>query len=314
MAEATESYEQLHYEVQLLRDMLASQEVELAETQRALRQAERRLRLFVEHAPAAVAILDRERRFLLATRRWNDDFRLGPQPVAGRLFHDVFPDAQESVHALHQRALAGETLAADDDPFPRPDGPPEWFSWKLMPWYDDEGAIGGICILAQNVTERHQADEALRAQMAEQQRLLDTIRTISTPVIPVHDEILVLPLVGTIDSRRSAQIMEALLTAVQQHSAEVVIIDITGVPLVDTSVANHLIQATQAATLLGAHCVLVGISAEVAQTMVQLGVNLSNLKTCGNLQDGIAYALERQGRAVMELAPHTRRALFAGVG
>src|SRR6185436_2135181 len=95
-----------------------------------------------------------------------------------------------------------------------------------------------------------------------------------------------------------------LLTGVQQHSAEVVIIDITGVPVVDTGVANHIIQATQAATLLGAHCVLVGISPEVAQTMVQLGVNLSTLVTLSNLQAGVTYALSRHGRAITTQSAH----------
>ena len=159
--------------------------------------------------------------------------------------------------------------------------------------------------LQARVSELEYVEQALReseTQMREinmhQQQLLDMIREISSPVIPVHDEVLVLPLVGTIDSARSSRIMETLLTGVQEHAAEVVIIDITGVPIVDTAVANHLIQATRAATLLGAHCVLVGVSAEVAQTLVQLGVNLSTLVTRSNLQAGISYALERQGRSI----------------
>ena len=159
--------------------------------------------------------------------------------------------------------------------------------------------------LQARVSELEYVEQALReseTQMREinthQQQLLDMIREISSPVIPVHDEVLVLPLVGTIDSARSSRIMETLLTGVQEHSAEVVIIDITGVPIVDTAVANHLIQATRAATLLGAHCVLVGVSAEVAQTLVQLGVDLSTLVTRSNLQAGITYALARQGRAI----------------
>ena len=163
-----------------------------------------------------------------------------------------------------------------------------------------------IVELQARVVEIEQSEQALRvsseAQLREintqQQQLLDVIREISTPVMPVHDEVLVLPLVGTIDSARSARIMETLLTGIQENAAEVVIIDITGVPIVDTAVANHLIQATRAATLLGAHCVLVGVSAEVAQTLVQLGVNLSTLVTRSNLQAGITYALERQGRAI----------------
>jgi len=94
--------------------------------------------------------------------------------------------------------------------------------------------------------------------------------------------------------------MEALLTSVQQQNAEIIIIDITAVPLVDTAVANHLIQAIRAANLLGAQCILVGITPEVAQTVVQLGLNLSSLITRSNLQAGIAYALAAQG---LEIRP-----------
>jgi rsbT co-antagonist protein RsbR len=199
----------------------------------------------------------------------------------------------------------------------------DWLSWKTYPWHDNTGEIGGIIFFTEVVTKRVLDQLALRENEAQltdinvqQQQLIDMIREISTPVIPVHDEILVLPLVGTIDSARSGRIMEILLTGVQQYSAEIVIIDITGVPIVDTAVANHLIQATQAATLLGAHCVLVGVSAEVAQTLVQLGVNLSTLVTRSNLQAGITYALARQGRAitvVQEQRPNGKESLSANL-
>ncbi len=134
----------------------------------------------------------------------------------------------------------------------------------------------------------------LREIVSQQQQLIDTIRELSAPLLPVHDRILVLPLIGHIDSTRSAQIMESLLMGVQRYQARFVIVDITGVPVVDTAVANHLIQATRATSLLGAHCMLVGIAPEVAQTLVQLGVDLSGLVTRADLQAGIAYALAAQ--------------------
>jgi simple sugar transport system substrate-binding protein len=153
--------------------------------------------------------------------------------------------------------------------------------------------IGNWAMEALRESEAH-----LREVVAQQQRLLETVRELSTPVMPIHDHILVLPLIGNIDSARSVQIMEALLSSVQEHSAEMIIIDITGVPVVDTAVANHLLLTTQATKLLGAQCILVGISPEVAQTIVQLGVNLQTLHTAGNLQAGIEYALARVGRVI----------------
>jgi rsbT co-antagonist protein RsbR len=104
--------------------------------------------------------------------------------------------------------------------------------------------------------------------------------------------VLVLPLIGAIDARRATRIIEALLDGIDDHNAHVVIIDITGVPSVDTQVAHSLMQAARAARLLGTQTVLTGIRPEVAGIIVTLGVSLSNLVTRSNLQAGIEYALE----------------------
>jgi len=140
----------------------------------------------------------------------------------------------------------------------------------------------------------------LKAAHETQQRLLATVRELSTPIIPVLDRVLVMPLVGTIDTARSQQILETLLSAITTHDAEVVIIDITGVSVMDTSVANHLLEATRAASLLGAQCVLVGITPEVAQTIVHLGVDLPGLVTMSDLQSGVRFALARLNRRIVE--------------
>ncbi len=140
----------------------------------------------------------------------------------------------------------------------------------------------------------------LKAAHEAQQRLLATVRELSTPIIPVLDRVLVMPLVGAIDTGRSQQIIETLLSAITTHDAEVVIIDITGVSVMDTSVANHLLQATRAASLLGAQCVLVGITPEVAQTIVHLGVDLYGLVTMSDLQSGVQFALAKLNRRIVE--------------
>ncbi len=139
--------------------------------------------------------------------------------------------------------------------------------------------------------------EAYENQVAIQQQ---TMAELSTPVIRVYENVLVLPLVGAIDSARANRIMEELLDGITQHQAELVIIDITGVPLVDTAVANHLMQTIRAARLLGAHSILVGISSDVAQSLVHLQIDLSGVATRSNLQAGIEYALEQMG---LEIAP-----------
>ncbi|GIN86564.1 modulator protein RsbR [Heyndrickxia sporothermodurans] len=127
------------------------------------------------------------------------------------------------------------------------------------------------------------------------------LQELSAPLIPVFDKISVMPLVGTIDTERAKLIMENLLSGVVKHRAEVVLIDITGVPVVDTMVAHHIIQAADAVRLVGAKCMLVGIRPEIAQTIVNLGINLSQIITTSTLRKGIEKALEVTNRKIVEL-------------
>jgi anti-anti-sigma regulatory factor len=133
-------------------------------------------------------------------------------------------------------------------------------------------------------------EEAMRAQ----ERLLETVRALSTPVMPLLEGVVLLPVVGHVDSQRAQQIMDGLLGGVEHYHAQIAIVDITGVALVDTAVANSLVQAAQAVNLLGAEVVLVGMRPEVAQTVVGLGVDLTRLVTMSDLQSGIQYALRRR--------------------
>jgi rsbT co-antagonist protein RsbR len=148
--------------------------------------------------------------------------------------------------------------------------------------------------------DRAEQGLAEREQAIEYQRRL--IQELSVPIVPIHEGVLVLPLVGAIDSRRASQVMEAALEKIVEFQADVLILDITGVPLVDTGVANYLLQMARAVKLLGAQVVLVGIGAEIAQTMVQLGVELRDVTTRSNLQAGIAFALAQRGFVISPLA------------
>ncbi|MBS4219439.1 STAS domain-containing protein [Bacillus sp. FJAT-49711] len=117
------------------------------------------------------------------------------------------------------------------------------------------------------------------------------LQELSAPLIPVFEKISIMPLVGTIDTERARLIMENLLTGVVKHRADVVLIDITGVPVVDTMVAHHIIQAADAVRLVGAKCMIVGIRPEIAQTIVNLGIDLDQIITTSTLRKGIEKAL-----------------------
>lgn len=127
------------------------------------------------------------------------------------------------------------------------------------------------------------------------------LQELSASLIPVFEKISVMPLVGTIDTERAKLIMENLLQGVVKHRAEVVLLDITGVPVVDTMVAHHIIQAADAVRLVGAKCMLVGIRPEIAQTIVTLGINLNDFTTTSTLQKGVEQALALTNRAIVEV-------------
>jgi rsbT co-antagonist protein RsbR len=143
--------------------------------------------------------------------------------------------------------------------------------------------------------EQHKKAEAERAALHEQ--IIDAqraaLRELSTPLIPVSDDVVIMPLIGTIDTGRAQQVMETLLEGVAHYQASLAILDITGVSVVDTQVAQALVGAAQAVKLLGAQVVLTGIQPQIAQTLVHLGVDLSGIETRGSLQSGIVYALRR---------------------
>ncbi|MBY0547265.1 MAG: STAS domain-containing protein [Candidatus Obscuribacterales bacterium] len=118
----------------------------------------------------------------------------------------------------------------------------------------------------------------------------DAIKELATPVLQVRPGLLISPIVGMIDTQRARQLTEAILHSIRAQRAKVVVIDITGVPIVDSKVANHLVQTVEAARLMGTVVILTGISPEIAQTLVVLGVNLSSVRTVGDLQEGFEEA------------------------
>ena len=134
--------------------------------------------------------------------------------------------------------------------------------------------------------------------MRQQQELME----LSTPVVKLWEGVLALPIIGTLDSARTQVVMENLLQAVVSTNSRFAIIDITGVPTVDTLVAQHLLKTITAARLMGAECIISGVRPQIAQTIVHLGINLEDVMTRANLADAFAAALQMSGRTVVRVA------------
>jgi len=153
---------------------------------------------------------------------------------------------------------------------------------------------------------------ATREQLILRQQ--EELMELSTPVVKLWDGILALPIIGTLDSARTQVVMENLLQTVVSTNSRFAIIDITGVPTVDTLVAQHLLKTITAARLMGAECIISGVRPQIAQTIVHLGINLEDVMTRANLADAFGLALQRSGRIVVRKAasPTESKGLLAG--
>jgi rsbT co-antagonist protein RsbR len=304
-----EEDEPLAIELKRLRERVAALERQAADA----RQAERMLRektaeqaALLNAIPAVVFLKDREHRYLLVNQAYADSVHRHVDEIIGKRDSEIMPpERARTYHENDEAVMASEVPRMNVELSHKcEDGSVRWALENDVPYRDASGRVIGMVGVAFDVTARKLAEEALqraeaelRATLERQQALLDTIAALSTPILPVHDRILVVPLIGHIDAARSARIMEAVLSGVQRHGAGFVIVDLTGVPLVDAAVAEHLLRAARAVALLGAECILVGLSPLIARSLAQLGVDLQALVTLGDLQAGMRYALSRDARA-----------------
>ncbi len=221
--------------------------------------------------------------------------------LIGRSDPDFMPPAQaEQFWAGDDAVVATGQPSQYEEQIALPDGTLQTIWTRKFPTHDAQGRVNGVAVLLTDISQlRHrelraeQLEQALNEQLAIIQSQQARLDELAVPVIQVWESILLLPLIGAIENRRMGQIMENLLTSIGRAGAQIVIIDITGVPVVDTSVASHLIRSVQAAALLGCRSILVGISPEIAQTLVGLGVDFSQIITRATLQNGLEFAFQQ---------------------
>jgi rsbT co-antagonist protein RsbR len=160
-----------------------------------------------------------------------------------------------------------------------------------MPLRHKDGDVYGMMALSIDCSERVRNEKELREKLELIERQSATIRALATPIIQVWDEVLCLPVIGTVDSARTADMMQSLLEAIVREQARYAIVDLTGVEVVDTSTADHLIQLFRAAKVLGVDGILCGIRPAVAQTVVALGLELGSVRTMRSLRDALKWCI-----------------------
>jgi len=218
---------------------------------------------------------------------WAADEMIGTHILARIVPHI----AAEQVQSVVDTLLSGQVANSRNANITK-DGREITCHWYNSVLEDADGQVIGVLSQTEDITElvRNEQDRmALQEQVIAAQQA--ALRELSTPIIPLTDHVVAMPLIGTIDSTRAQQVIETLLEGVASTRATTAILDITGVQVVDTQVANALLRAAQAVKLLGAQVVLTGIRPEVAQTLVGLGLDLSTIVTRSSLQSGISFAL-----------------------
>lgn len=260
----------------------------------ALRESEERFRILVELAPLAVAV---HQGGVVVYANPAAARLLGaasPSEILGREAMDfIHPDSVPIViERMRRMAETGEAMPVVEETFVRLDGSVIHADVAVAPTTFEGGPAVQVACL--DASERRRTHEALR-RAEVQEGVIRTqeamLRALATPLIPVGEGVLVMPLVGAIDGPRARQILEALLAGVAAHRARSAIIDVTGVPELDGAVADALLRAARAVRLLGAEAVLTGLSPSVAQGLAGAGVDLGGLSTRATLRDGIAHAL-----------------------
>jgi PAS domain S-box-containing protein len=261
-------------------------------THAVMRVYQDRMQLFqtlAENAPDAIGVARVDGPIIYTNPAFVQ--QVGVSVADGATFYEVFAENRDDVTELARNVL--QQGAWQGVRHMRRAGGGEYpgqFSGFLI--RDESGNPQAFAAIIRDVSEQMRDEQeriALQEQVIQVQQV--ALRELSTPLIPLADGIVAMPLVGTIDSQRAQQIIEELLQGVSQNRATTAIIDITGVPVVDTHVAGALLRAAQAVELLGARVVLTGIRPEVAQTLVGIGVNLGRIVTRSTFQDGITYGL-----------------------
>lgn len=251
--------------------------------------------------PQSVFWKDQHLNYLGCNQRFAADAgQPSPESMIGKSDYELGWAAQADLYrADDQRVIDTQvTLHNYEEPQTTPEGATIWLRTSKVPLHDVDGTVIGVFGMYEDITaQKRSLTEHNRLQEEIIQLQAAALAELSTPLIPINNDIVVMPLIGTIDSQRSQQIINSLLSGVAQSTAQYAIIDITGVSVVDTQVANVLIRAAQAVQLLGASVMLTGIRPEVAQTLVGLGVDMTGIITQGTLQSGIALAMRQ--RAVL---------------
>lgn len=235
-----------------------------------------------------VQIIGRDWRYLHVNEAAARHGRKTPAELVGRTMMECYPGIEATpTHSILDRCMRGRLAETLENEFTFEDGQSAWFELRIRPF----GA--GLIVVSLDTTER----KGIEARQAATYRR--ALRELITPVIRVHDGVILVPLVGALERDRAAAMVDTIAVRAEAEHARVVILDVAGVPTLDTEVANHLLQTTSMIRLLGAATIVTGLSPAAAKALVKLGVDLSAMRTTSRLADGLELALSIVGRRIV---------------
>lgn len=258
---------------------------ERARIEQDLQRSRDLLQMMLDNIPLALWTLDVNGTFTFSDGSGLARSGIKPGQLVGKNFFEVYGVSGEVAETV-RCALRGEVVFSTIDDS-------GGFTWdtQYVPMRDADGELVELACVSLDVSERVRSERELRRRLEIIESQRDAIRALSTPIIEVWDGVLALPIIGVVDSGRAAGIMEKLLGTVVRTRAAHVLLDLTGVEVVDTSTADHLIKMVRALALLGAHAIVTGVRPSVARVLVSLGLELDSLTTVRNLRDGLKLCM-----------------------
>jgi PAS domain S-box-containing protein len=280
--------------------LLLGPQVERLHIGAQLRANQAQLHSILDNCPASIYMKDPAGKYLMVNRVFEEWFKTPRAAAVGKTDYDFMsPDIAAQWQANDRRVLASQAPVKEEEDAVFGGELRTYLSIKF-PIRDAQGTPYATCGVTTDITDRKRAEEAnARARLQDETIRVqaDTLAQLSTPLIPISESVLVMPLIGAVDSQRAQRVLSTLLEGVARQKAQSVIVDITGITVTDTGVVSILVNAARALRMLGAETVITGIRADVAQTIVNLGMDLSSLTTEATLQSGIAFALRQSNES-----------------